>query len=371
MTFTSIDPIPTGLRSQQQAVFDAAMAGFMQQLPTTVTQMNTAGSQTDVNAAAATTGANSATAQALIATSAAAVATSASGALMFNSGTSYTQGQAAISLVNFQTYRRKTAGASATDPANDPTNWNIGNQTLQIYTPRTSNIQLVQSDSGRLIDVTSGSFTQTLAAGISLGIGWYVDYRNSGTGDVLIDPNTSEQIAGALTFSPTKSGQSTYRISWDGSAFQVVILSAISGYIKVSDQKASGTQGGTATTTNITAVRTLNTVEANTIAGASLAANTVTLPAGTYRVRASAPFCSTGTSKIFLYNNTDSTYTVIGDSLLTPGTATLYGQFTITAQKDFRIRYYVGTTSGTNDLGANVNSGQVEVYAQAEFTKAA
>ena len=39
------------------------------------------------------------------------------------SGQPYAQGEAAISLVDFQTYRRTTAGSSATDPANDSTNW--------------------------------------------------------------------------------------------------------------------------------------------------------------------------------------------------------------------------------------------------------
>lgn len=41
----------------------------------------------------------------------------------WQSGQSYSQGEAAISLVNFQTYRRKTAGSGTTDPANDATNW--------------------------------------------------------------------------------------------------------------------------------------------------------------------------------------------------------------------------------------------------------
>lgn len=39
------------------------------------------------------------------------------------SGTTYAKNVAVISQVNFQTYRRRVAGAGTTDPANDATNW--------------------------------------------------------------------------------------------------------------------------------------------------------------------------------------------------------------------------------------------------------
>lgn len=57
------------------------------------------------------------------AASSAATAATLAGAAMFNSSTTYTLGQAAISAVNFRTYRRRSAGSSATDPANDYPNW--------------------------------------------------------------------------------------------------------------------------------------------------------------------------------------------------------------------------------------------------------
>lgn len=55
-----------------------------------------------------------------------------------------------------------------------------------IRSARTSNTILGLSDNGSLIDVTSGTFTQTFTAAISLFSGWYVFYRNSGTGQVTI-----------------------------------------------------------------------------------------------------------------------------------------------------------------------------------------
>jgi hypothetical protein len=44
-------------------------------------------------------------------------------ALMWNPSTNYALGQNAISPTNFQTYRRRVAGVSATDPVSDATNW--------------------------------------------------------------------------------------------------------------------------------------------------------------------------------------------------------------------------------------------------------
>jgi len=57
------------------------------------------------------------------ATAQAAAAKAAVGALAWVSGKTYQKYEGAISQVNFQTYRRRVAGAGTTDPANDSTNW--------------------------------------------------------------------------------------------------------------------------------------------------------------------------------------------------------------------------------------------------------
>lgn len=53
----------------------------------------------------------------------AAAAKAAVGAAAWVSGRTYQKNEGAISQVNFQTYRRRIAGAGTTDPANDSTNW--------------------------------------------------------------------------------------------------------------------------------------------------------------------------------------------------------------------------------------------------------
>ncbi len=65
---------------------------------------------------------------------------------------------------------------------------------------RTSNTILAAGDKGNLIDITSGTFTQTFTAAATLGSGWYCYIRNSGTGEITLDPNSTETIDGLTTY---------------------------------------------------------------------------------------------------------------------------------------------------------------------------
>lgn len=69
-----------------------------------------------------------------------------------------------------------------------------------IRSARTSNTILAATDVTTLIDITSGTFTQTFTAAATLGNGWYCWIRNSGTGDITLDPNGSETIDGVASF---------------------------------------------------------------------------------------------------------------------------------------------------------------------------
>lgn len=61
---------------------------------------------------------------------------------------------------------------------------------------RTSDTALVKGDLGTLIDITSGTFTQTFVAAATLGNGWWCYLRNSGDGDITLGPNGAELIDG-------------------------------------------------------------------------------------------------------------------------------------------------------------------------------
>lgn len=88
------------------------------------------------------------------------------------------------------------------------------------YSARTSNTILGSADVQNLIDVTSGTFTQTFTAAATLGNGWTVSYKDSGTGIITLDPNGAELIDGRTTIT-AYTGES-FVIVCTGAAFRTV-----------------------------------------------------------------------------------------------------------------------------------------------------
>lgn len=84
----------------------------------------------------------------------------------------------------------------------------------------------VASDKGTLIDVTSGTFTLGFTAAATLGNGWWCYLRNSGTGDVTLDPNASETIDGLTSY--IMYPNETRLIICTGAAFNTLVLSPFS-----------------------------------------------------------------------------------------------------------------------------------------------
>lgn len=76
-----------------------------------------------------------------------------------------------------------------------------------VRSARTANASIGLTDRRKLIDITSGTFTQTFDAAATLGAGWWCVVANSGTGDITLDPNGSETIEGLATLlMPPASG---------------------------------------------------------------------------------------------------------------------------------------------------------------------
>ena len=147
--------------------------------------------------------------------------------------------------------------------------------------------------------------------------------------------------------------------------------------LHVRDEKSSGTPAGNATG-GAQMVRVLNTVKTNEITGASLSSNQITLPSGTYYIKARAPSFMTNNNKIYLYNVTDSSNEIIGSSSYcdttyqVAGDSTLFGRFTISAQKVFELKHDFNASRNSNGLGVETSlSGVIEVYAEVQIWKVA
>ena len=80
------------------------------------------------------------------------------------------------------------------------------NQSMPVSTVAT-NYTVGVSDRAKAYVWTGGAGTLSLTAGPTLGNDWFVQIRNGGTGDLTIDPSSSETINGAatLTLSPGDS----------------------------------------------------------------------------------------------------------------------------------------------------------------------
>lgn len=147
---------------------------------------------------------------------------------------------------------------------------------------------------------------------------------------------------------------------------------------KFSDQKPSGTWGGSAATSS-PQTRTLNTVNYNTIAGASLASNQITLPAGTYEVAIRTPGAMVQ-HKAALWSVTANAYVMVGSNECSTapgggtGTATttnsfVTGRLTLASTSVLLVRQFGQGGTYSHELGYVSGSGQVEVYTEAIFTK--
>jgi len=136
---------------------------------------------------------------------------------------------------------------------------------------------------------------------------------------------------------------------------------------------AQNTQGG-GITANTETSRPINTTIYSGGDNVSLAANTLTLEAGTWLLLAEAQANSCGRGK--LYGKLDGNYDARLNGLVrSPGTTTdtadlLVSIFTIDAQADLTLFQYHNTTRANDGLGSPMNkSGEQETYAYVLLVK--
>lgn len=149
------------------------------------------------------------------------------------------------------------------------------------------------------------------------------------------------------------------------------IIAAVGQEIIVTDIKPQGTASQTVVTGYN--VRELNTIERNTISGASLASNLISLPAGTYEIDANIATGFVGVCRLKVAGS------VSGDLILGAGmnlnNGSLYAQqniagtFTLASTENISIEQYV-QTARANGAGTYANiAGEAELYARVRIKK--
>lgn len=151
---------------------------------------------------------------------------------------------------------------------------------------------------------------------------------------------------------------------------------AVNAHVILLDQKASATEGGTFTS-GAWQTRTLQTEQSDTGGLASIAANQITLAAGTYYADIICPAYRVERNQARLRNITDATTLLVGTTGdLKAGErdssySHIRGVFTIAATKVLEVQHQCSTTRNTEGFGKAAGFGENEIYTVVLLTKLA
>jgi hypothetical protein len=171
----------------------------------------------DAQASAVTANGAAATAQ-----SAADDAVALVGVNAWVSGTTYAKNVAVISQVNFQTYRRRVAGAGTVDPANDSTNWAMRTGS-GAFIPQPAPSTSLNLGLGRFFTKTlNGNETLTFDNCPSIGYAFMLELTHvSGVLSLPSTVKTSDDIVYSLT--PGKTHMLMFVTTNGGARWRMVI----------------------------------------------------------------------------------------------------------------------------------------------------
>ena len=129
------------------------------------------------------------------------------GTTLWVTGTTYVAGVFVYSPIDFQDYRRKTAGAGATDPSVDTTNWEFRKTSLVSEVPQNIQsvaYQLVLTDAGKHIlhpsaDTTARIWTIPANATVAFRLGTTITFVNQASAGVITLSITSDTMRLAVS----------------------------------------------------------------------------------------------------------------------------------------------------------------------------
>lgn len=144
----------------------------------------------------------------------------------------------------------------------------------------------------------------------------------------------------------------------------------IPAYLRVSDEKAANTSGGTFTS-GAWQTRVLNTISSQVDVKASLNNNQILLEAGVYLCRIVCPAYAVNRHKARLRNMTDGADLLLGTSefagTAAQTTSVIVGRIDLPTQKVLEVQHRCETTAATDGFGRASNFSVTEVYTVAEF----
>ena len=289
----------------------------------------------------------------------------------FNVANTYTTSQIDEKISNYTRWV-KTLSASATVISG------VDDNSLTLYyTPGNEQVYV----NGILIKettdyvATSASVITLTEAALSGDTIEVLNYTTINLANVYTQTQSDDKFLTQVSASTTYAIQSnTYTQTQSNTLFGNGL--STSRFLHVRDEKSAGTQGGTFTA-GAWRTRTLNTTKTNTITGASLSSNQITLPSGSYFIQAYAPGFRVDGHVAKLYNITDSSDVIIGSnascgsSMTTNAPATVFGYFTIAAQKVFELQHRSQSTASDVGFGIRNELAIGEVYSEVFIWKVA
>jgi hypothetical protein len=181
------------------------------------------------------------------------------------------------------------------------------------------------------------------------------------TADVA--PLASPALTGAPTAPTAPFGTSTTQV-----ATTAFVDSALQ-LMQIQDQKADGVDGGTFTAGGWRK-RDLNTVVHNSISGASLSSNDITLPAGTYLIEGFALANVVSTNLTHIRDTSDSSILLVGVTDISSTTISsnslshIRGKITLGSTTNIELVHRCLTTRATNGFGLANGFSSSNVYAE-------
>jgi hypothetical protein len=238
---------------------------------------------------------------------------------------------------------------------------NTGSTTLAITSPSISATTIQKDGGSGLTNLTGGEIVagNNYFVTVNSTSGVFVLEAGIPSSLFLMASNNLSDVASPSTSLANLGGQ---------------ILTTV---LHVEEQQASGTAGGTFTSGSWQ-VRALNTTVLNTISGASLSADTITLPAGTYDINAYGVANQVNSHMIRFQNTTSSSTVFFGSSgVANTGTtdntySLITGRFTLSGTTTLQLQHQCQNSSSGNGLGFAAGfSGANETYSSVFIEKVA